>query len=297
MKSPLRRREALEGAVLILPWVLGFLLFTAGPILFSFYLSFTKYEVLTPPSFRGLANYRTMVADELFWQSLVVTAIYVVAAVPLGVIVGYGLALVLNQKVKGLSFWRTAFYMPAIIPSLAIAYLFAWMFNGDLGLINAGLGFFGIKGPGWFGSREWVLPAFILMHMWAAGGGLVLYLSALQSVPTALYDAAVVDGANALQKFWHVTLPMTSPVILFTFLTGLIGSFQVFTAAYAVTSGGPANASLFYVLYLYRNGWKYFKMGYAAALAWILFLILLALTLVTLRVSGRLVYYAGEEIS
>jgi multiple sugar transport system permease protein len=211
--------------------------------------------------------------------------------------VGYGLALVLNQKVKGLSFWRTAFYMPAIIPSLAIAYLFAWMFNGDLGLINAGLGFFGIKGPGWFGSREWVLPAFILMHMWAAGGGLVLYLSALQSVPTALYDAAVVDGANALQKFWHVTLPMTSPVILFTFLTGLIGSFQVFTAAYAVTSGGPANASLFYVLYLYRNGWKYFKMGYAAALAWILFLILLALTLVTLRVSGRLVYYAGEEIS
>jgi multiple sugar transport system permease protein len=297
MRSPLRRREALEGALCILPWALGFLLFTAGPILFSLYLSFTKYEVLTPPSFIGIDNYKTMVADELFWQSLVVTAIYVVGAVPLGVIVGYVLALVLNQKVAGLSFWRTAFYMPAIIPSLAIAYLFAWMFNGELGLINAGLGFFGIKGPGWFGSREWVLPAFILMHMWAAGGGLVLYLSALQSVPTALYDAAVVDGANSLQKFWHVTLPMTSPVILFTFLTGLIGSFQVFTAAYAVTQGGPANGSLFYVLYLYRNGWNYFKMGYAAALAWILFIILLALTLVTLRVSGRLVYYAGEEIS
>jgi multiple sugar transport system permease protein len=211
--------------------------------------------------------------------------------VPTGVVAGYALALLLNQKVRGLSVWRTAFYMPAVVPGLAAAYLFAWMFNSDIGLINGALRMIGIQGPQWFGSREWVLPAFMLMHIWAAGGGLILYLAALQGVPTTLYDAAVVDGANAWQKFWNVTLPLTSPVVFFVFLTGMIGSFQVFTAGYIVTGGGPANASLFYVLYLYRSGWQHFEMGYAASLAWVLFLIIMLLTLLSLRASQRMVYY------
>ncbi len=284
-------RNIIDGYICILPWIIGFLGFTAGPIVFSLWVSFNHYDVLSPPKFAGIDNYINMVNDELFWQALKVTTIYVLGAVPTGVVAGYALALLLNQKVIGLSVWRTAFYMPAVVPGLAAAYLFAWMFNSDIGLINGALRMIGIQGPQWFGSREWVLPAFMLMHIWAAGGGLILYLAALQGVPTTLYDAAVVDGANAWQKFWNVTLPLTSPVVFFVFLTGMIGSFQVFTAGYIVTGGGPANASLFYVLYLYRSGWQHFEMGYAASLAWVLFLIIMLLTLLSLRVSQRMVYY------
>jgi multiple sugar transport system permease protein len=289
--SPQTLRNVIDGYICILPWIIGFLGFTAGPIVFSLWVSFNHYDVLSPPKFAGIDNYINMVNDELFWQSLKVTTIYVLGAVPTGVVAGYALALLLNQKVRGLSVWRTAFYMPAVVPGLAAAYLFAWMFNSDIGLINGALRMIGIQGPQWFGSREWVLPAFMLMHIWAAGGGLILYLAALQGVPTTLYDAAVVDGANAWQKFWNVTLPLTSPVVFFVFLTGMIGSFQVFTAGYIVTGGGPANASLFYVLYLYRSGWQHFEMGYAASLAWVLFLIIMLLTLLSLRVSQRMVYY------
>jgi multiple sugar transport system permease protein len=289
--SPQTLRNVIDGYICILPWIIGFVGFTAGPIVFSLWVSFNHYDVLSPPKFAGIDNYINMVNDELFWQSLKVTTIYVLGAVPTGVVAGYALALLLNQKVIGLSVWRTAFYMPAVVPGLAAAYLFAWMFNSDIGLINGALRMIGIQGPQWFGSREWVLPAFMLMHIWAAGGGLILYLAALQGVPTTLYDAAVVDGANAWQKFWNVTLPLTSPVVFFVFLTGMIGSFQVFTAGYIVTGGGPANASLFYVLYLYRSGWQHFEMGYAASLAWVLFLIIMLLTLLSLRVSQRMVYY------
>jgi multiple sugar transport system permease protein len=295
-RSPLARREALEGLACLLPWIIGFIAFTAGPLLFSTYISFTDYPILKGPRWVGLENYRTMVSDDLFWKSLRVTAIYTLMAVPLGVCVGYGMALLLNQKIAGLSFWRTAYYVPAVVPAVAAAYLWAWMFNPDFGVINGLLVAVGLEPPKWFGSEQWVLPAFIIMNLWAAGGGLVLYLAAMQGVPTSLYDAAKVDGANAWHRLRHVTLPMTSPVILFTFLTGLIGSFQVFTAGFLITNGGPNNASLFYVLYLYRVGWKYFKMGYASALAWVLFAIIMVLTLITLRASGRLVYYeSGEE--
>lgn len=289
--SPQALRDIRDGYICILPWIIGFLGFTAGPIVFSLWVSFNEYDVLSPPKFTGIDNYIDMVNDELFWQALKVTTIYVLGAVPIGVVAGYALALLLNQKVTGLSVWRTAFYMPAVVPGLATAYLFAWMFNSDIGLINGALRVIGIQGPQWFGSREWVLPAFMLMHIWAAGGGLILYLAALQGVPTTLYDAAVVDGANAWHKFWNVTLPMTSPVVFFVFLTGMIASFQVFTAGYIVTGGGPANASLFYVLYLYRSGWQHFEMGYAASLAWVLFLIIMLLTLLSLRASQRMVYY------
>jgi len=295
-QSPLARKEALEGLLGLLPWFLGFIAFTAGPLLFSTYISFTDFPILKGPRWVGLENYQSMVTDDLFWKSLRVTAVYTLMAVPIGVIIGYAMALLLNQKIFGLAFWRTAYYVPAVVPAVAASYLWAWMFNPDFGVINGLLARIGVAGPKWFGSEQWVLPAFIIMNLWGAGGGLVLYLAAMQGVPTTLYDAAKVDGANAWQRLWHITLPMTSPVILFTFLTGLIGSVQVFTAGFLITDGGPNNASLFYVLYLYRVGWKYFKMGYASALGWVLFVIILALTIITLRVSGRLVYYeSGEE--
>ncbi len=294
-RSHLRRQEVLVAYLFILPWIIGFLVFTAGPILVSFALSFTHYKIITPATVVGLDNYTAMIRDRNFWQSLRVTTIYTFGSVPLNVALGYLLALMLNQKIKGLSFWRTTFFMPSIVPILAVSYLFAWIFNPNIGLVNGLLRQVGIHGPQWFSSREWVIPTFIIMSLWGVGGGMVLYLAALQGVPTALYDAAKADGANAWRRFYHVTLPMTSPVIFFNFLMGLIGSFQVFASAFFVTSGGPANASLFYVLYLFRNGWEYFRMGYASALAWVLFLIIMGATLVTFKLSGRLVYYETSE--
>lgn len=294
-QSPQTRKEALEGLVCLLPWIIGFLAFTAGPLIYSGYISLTDYPILQEPKWVGLENFQSMFSDDLFWKSLRVTALYTLVAVPGGVIIGYSIALLLNQQIFGLSFWRTAYYVPAVVPAVATAYLWAWMFNPDFGIINGFLLRLGVEPPKWFGSEEWVLPAFIIMSLWGAGGGLVLYLAALQGVPTSLYDAAKVDGANAWHRLRHVTLPMTSPVILFTFLTGLIGSFQVFTAGFLITNGGPNNASLFYVLYLYRVGWRYFKMGYASALGWVLFAIIMVLTLITLRASGRLVYYESSD--
>ncbi len=292
--SPLRLREAVEAYVLLTPMILGLLLFTIGPILYSFYLSFTEYEILSPPVFIGLRNYLSMASDDLFWTSLKVTTIYTAAAVPLGVITGYLLALLLNQRVAGLSVWRMIFYVPSVVPALASAYLFLWLFNSEMGLVNAGLRAIGIVGPKWFASREWVLPSYLLMGLWGAGGGMILYLAALQGVPTELYEAAMLDGAGAWRKFVHVTIPMTSPVIFFTTLMGIIGTFQIFTAGYVMTGGGPGNASLFYCLNLYRQAWGAQHMGYGAALAWVLFVIIMTLTVITMRVSGRLVYYGGE---
>ena len=292
----LQHQEEWVAYLCVLPWIIGFLAFTGGPILASLALSFTKYPILKAPSFVGIENYKTMfLTDDLVLHSLKVTAIYTGAAVPLSVVMGYLLAMLLNQRVRGLSFWRTAFYMPSIVPVVSSAYLFAWLLNPQLGLVNTFLSYLGIKGPMWFGSKEWALPAFILMSLWGVGGTMILYLAALQGVPTALYDAAKVDGCNAWQTFWNVTLPMTSPVILFTFLTSVIGSFQIFSAGYIITGGGPGNATLFYILHLYRNGWQYGRMGYASAMAWILFLILMALTALTFRVSGSVVYYGGAE--
>jgi multiple sugar transport system permease protein len=279
----------------LLPWILGFLGFTLYPVVASAYYSLTDYPILHQPVWVGLANYATMLADDLFWKSLNVTVIYTIVAVPLGVVVGYAMAVLLNQSIRGLAGWRTIYYLPSIVPVVASAYLWAWIFNPDFGIINGFLVNLGLHGPEWFGSEQWVLPAFVVMSLWGAGGGLVLYLAALQGVPTTLYDAANVDGANAWDRLIHVTIPITSPVILFTFLTGVIGTFQIFTSGYIITNGGPNNASLFYVLYLFRNGWEYFKMGYASALAWVLLVIMLALTALVLLGSRWLVYYESDE--
>ena len=238
--SRLRLREAIDGYICIAPWVLGFLVFTAFPIVASFGLSFSRYTILDPPHFIGLDNYGKMLnGDPLFWQSLKVTMIYTIILVPLGTIGGYILALLLNQAVKGVGFFRTVFYLPVVTPAIATSFLFAWMLNPEIGLVNNFLASIDIEGPQWFASRQWVIPSFIIMSLWGLGGNMILYLAGLQGVPTVLYEAAMLDGAGAWAKFRNVTLPMTSPVIFFTFLTGMIGTFQVFTGAYVITSGRP----------------------------------------------------------
>lgn len=292
--SAAQRREEIEAYLFLTPWILGFLFFTIGPIIASGYLAMTDYAILQPPKFIGLSNFRRMFfGDDLFWQALKVTAIYTVVSVPLGVTLGYAVALLLNQNVRGLSVFRTIFYMPSVVSGVAVAIMWIWVFHPDMGIVNNFLYQLGIKGPRWFSDPDWALWTFILTSLWGIGGGMVIYLAGLQGVPTQLYEAAELDGAGSWRKFIHVTLPMTSPVIFFNLLMGMIGSWQVFTSGYVITGGGPANATLFYVLYLYRNGWQYFKMGYASALAWVLFFIVLALTVIVFRTSGRWVYYEG----
>jgi multiple sugar transport system permease protein len=291
----MRQREEVEAYLFLTPWILGFLIFILGPLLAAIYLSLTDYAILKPPQFIGLVNFRNMFTlDDLFWQSLRVTAAYTFLSVPLGVSAGYALALLLNQNVKGLSVWRTIFYMPAVVSGVAVAVMWLWVFHPDMGIVNNLLRSLGVEGPRWFGSPDWALPTFILISLWGIGGGMVIYLAGLQGVPTHLYEAAELDGAGSWQRFINVTLPMTSPVIFFNVLMGIIGSWQVFTTAYVITNGGPANATLFFVLYLYRQGWQYFRMGYASALAWVLFFIIMAFTVVVFRTSGW-VYYEGQE--
>jgi len=289
------RREVGIAYVCLLPWLIGLIGFTAYPLIKAAYFSFTNYLVLDQPKWTGLDNYRTLLHDALFWKSLRVTTIFTVVAVPGCVIIGYAIALLLNQKVRFMRTWRTLFFLPSLVPAIASAFLWAWIFNGQYGLVNGLLKRIGVDGPQWFGSQEWVLPAFIIMTLWTAGAGMILYLAALQQVPQSLYDAATVDGANAWQRLVHITLPMTSPVILFTLITGMISSFQIFTAGYIITEGGPNNASLFYILYLYRTGWQAFQLGYASTLAWVLVLIIGGLTAIILLASRRFVYYQFRD--
>jgi multiple sugar transport system permease protein len=278
----------------IAPWLIGFFLWTAGPMAYSVYLSFTKYEILTPPKWIGAKNYVNLIKDPLFWQSLKVTTVYTFVGLPLGLAGSLAVAVLLNQKVPGMSGWRTIYYIPAVVSGVPVAVLWRWLFNPEFGIINWMLmQFFGIHGPMWLYSKTWVLPAFILMSMWGIGGGMVIYLGALQNVPTEIYEASMLDGAGAWRKFVSVTLPMISPVIFFNLVTGIIGSFQVFTSSYVMTAGGPSNASLFYLLYLYRNAWQYLKMGYASGLAWVLFAIIMVFTVISFRSAGGWVYYEG----
>jgi multiple sugar transport system permease protein len=291
----LRRREELDAFLFLLPWIAGFLLFELIPIIASGVLAFTNYSLLKPPDFVGLRNFQHMLLDDdLFWQSLKVTAIFVLISVPLQVVLGYGVALLLNQKVRGLSIFRTIYYMPSVVSGVAVAMMWIWVFQPEMGIVNTFLLKFGIHGPRWLTDPHWALFTLIFTTLWGIGGGMLVYLAGLQSVPTHLYEAAKLDGAGKLQEFIHITLPMTSPVIFFSLLIGMIGSWQVFTSGYVMTAGGPANSTLFYVLYLYRNGWQYFKMGYASALAWVLVVIILLLTLIVFRTSGRWVYYEGQ---
>ena len=292
--SALERREEVGFYLFISPWLIGFLAFTLGPMVASFVISFMKYDVLTPPSFIGLQNYAIMfTTDPLFWQALRVTTIYTAGAVPLGMVAALFVAILMNQPIRGIYVFRTIYYLPSIITGVPAALLWMWILNPTVGVLNYLLSFVGIKGPAWLFDERWVLPALIMMSLWGIGGSMIIYLASLQSVPQHLYEAAEIDGAGVWARFWHVTIPMISPVIFFNLVMSIIGSFQVFTSAFVMTQGGPANASLFYVLYLYRNAFSYFKMGYASALAWVLFGIILILSLLVIKSSPAWVYYEG----
>jgi len=290
-------REAIWGYVFVGPWIIGFLVFTLGPVVASFGLSFMDYELISAPTWRGLRNYGELLTrDRLFRLSLYNTLYYTLFSVPLGITVAFLLALLLNVQLPGMNLYRTVFYLPAVTAGVAVSLLWMWLFNSRFGLINFLLRWIGLPGPGWLVDPTWAKPAFILMSVWGVGGTVVIFLAGLQGVPRSLYEAAEIDGANTLQRFRHVTIPMMTPVIFFNMLVGIIGSFQVFTAAYVMTGGGPQYSTLFYVLYLFRQGFKLLRMGYAAAMAWILFIIIVVLTLIQLRLSTKWVYYEGELV-
>ena len=293
-RSGSRLRTHLWGYLFIAPWLFGFLVFTLGPFVASFYLGFTRWGLLDTPVFIGLRNYWDLVHDYLFIKSLINTAYYTAFHVPLSMLLAFLLALLLNQRIRGIPIYRTLFYLPSITASVATAILWVYLLQPD-GIVNAVLAHVGIAGPPWLADSFWAMPSLILISLWSIGGTMIIYLAGLQGVPQHLYEAAVIDGAGRWQKALHVTVPMMTPTILLTAILGVIGSFQVFDNAFIITAGGPANATLVYILLLYQNAFEYFKMGYAAAMAWVLFLIVLVVTLIQLRVARTWVYYESEQ--
>jgi len=293
--SKLRKRETIEGWAFIAPLLVGLVFFTAGPVLASLVISFCKYDIFSAPRFVGGRNYAELMTDPLFWQSLKVTAIYSFVSVPMGLGLGLAVAILMNQKVRGIAAFRTIYYLPAVVSGVAVALLWMWIFDPSYGLGNVVLRSLHLPGSQWLTSPKTSLLSLILMSFWGIGGGMVIYLAGLQSVPQHLYEAADLDGAGVLQKFWHVTIPMLTPVIFYNLIMGIIGSFQVFTQAFVMTNGGPVNSTLFYVLYLFRQAFNYYHMGYASAMAWVLFAIILGLTLAVFKSSAFWVYYVGER--
>ena len=289
-----RAREEIVGYLCIMPWLIGFLVFTAGAMVFSLGLTFFKTDLLSEFRFVGLDNYVKLAADPMFHKSLVITSYYTFVTVPLGLVVGMTIALGLNEKIPLQSLWRTFYYLPSVVSGIAVAILWRWVFNPDIGLLNQTLQLVGIAGPRWLYSEEWAMPAFIIMGLWGSGGGMLLYLGGLQGIPTVLYEAARIDGANKWKTFWRITLPMLSPTIFFNLVMSIIGSFQVFTQSLVMTNGGPNYATLTMMLYLYRKGFEQLHFGYSSAVAWVLFLIILGFTLLVIRSSSAWVYYEGE---
>jgi len=289
-------QETLWGLFFILPWIIGFIIFMLSPIVASFWLSLQKYEVITPPQWVGLGNYsKFLLEDPLFMKSLYNTFYYVLFSVPLGLAVALALALLLNLNLRGVSIFRSLFYLPVVTPVVATSLLWLWLFNPQFGILNYLLTRVGVPPIGWISDQVWSKPSLILMSLWTVGGTMVIFLAGLQGIPTHLYEAAQIDGANNWQRFLHVTLPMLSSVIFFNLVLGIIGSFQTFTQAYVMTGGGPVNSTLFYALYLYRNAFKLLQMGYASAMAWVLLVIILVLTWLQFRLGRSWVYYEGES--
>lgn len=285
------------------PWLIGFIVFLAIPIGMSFYFSLTDYPLLREPVFVGLKNYANLLwtpneqgglGDPVFYQSLRNTLYYAAMALPAGLLVALGLAILLNLRVGGQSVYRTIIFLPTVVPMVASAMLWMWLFNTKLGLINAGLRAFGIEGPGWLTEPQWAMPALVLMSLWGVGHTVIIYLAGLQDVPTELYEAAEIDGAGGWSRMLHVTLPCLSPVIFFNLIMGIIGTLQVFAIPYIMTGGGPARATYFFTMYLYDNAFQFLKFGYASAMAWIQFLLILALTGLAFWSSRRWVHYQGN---
>ncbi len=290
LKTP-RGRRTITGYLFISPFILGVLFWVLYPAIMAAWLTFQQWNLITPAKFVGLANFETMINDKLFWQALKVTSIYTFFSVPLGLIISFCMALLINTKVRGLAVFRTIYYLPTIMPAVASAVLWAWIFNTDFGLLNSILNYFGIPKIAWLQETRFALPALILMSLWSVGQSMIIFLAGLQGIDDIYYEAAKIDGAGRWHQMIHITIPMMSSVMFFNLVLGIIGSFQVFTAGYLITDGGPQNATLFYVLYLYRVGFQFLKMGYASALSWVLFFIILVLTLVIFKTVGKRVYY------
>lgn len=286
-----RRQEVLWGYICISPFLIGFTVFTVGPLIFSLYMSLEKYVAGLPPTFVGFYNYQYMLRDALFWQSLKVTVTYTVFVVPLGVIIGFLLALLMNQGVKGIGVWRTVYYMPSVVSGVAVSMMWLWLLNPDFGVVDNILHSLGIPGPGWLTTTTWALPSLILMSVWGAGGSMIIYLAGLQGVPKQLYEAAAIDGAGRWGSFLNVTIPLMTPIVFFELVMGIIGTFQVFINAFIMTDGGPAYSTLFYVLYMFQQGFEQFHLGLAAAMAWVLFAIVMVLTFLVFKSASLWVYY------
>jgi len=286
-----RKRQILTGYLFISPVILGYLIWVAGPMLVAIWLSLTEWDMLRPATFVGLSNYQQMLHDNLFWKSLVVTFYFTLISVPLSLALSFAVAMLVNVNVRGIALFRMLFYLPSIVPLVVNAVLWLWIFNSELGLLNAVLHWFGIPKVLWFQDSNWAMPALIIMSLWGIGGSMVIFLAGLQGIPQHLYEAAQIDGANYWQRFRNVTIPMMSPVIFFNLVIGLIGALQTFVPGYLMTQGGPQNSTLFYGLYIFRSAFRDFKMGYACAMAWVLFAIVLLLSVFVFRYLGRLVYY------
>lgn len=291
------KREAKWFYIFISPWMVGFLAFTLYPMVASAFYSFHNYNIVNL-DFIGLANYRELFTDQIFLKSLVVTGTYVLVSVPLTIVAALSVAVLLNQKIPFVSFWRTLYYLPSIISGVASALLWRWIFNGKFGIFNNILALIGIVGPDWFNGEKWAMPAYWIISLWGIGGSMVIYLAALQGVPTALYEAAEMDGASSLKKFFNITIPMISPVLLYTLITNMISSFQVFTMIYVISGGlgGPNYSTMVYVLYLFKNAFQWTRFGYASAIAWILFIIISVLTILMIKTISKKVHYveSGE---
>jgi multiple sugar transport system permease protein len=299
-RFPWRRHETRAAYLFLSPWIIGFLVFTAGPMVASLVLSLTDYDILSSPRFVGLANYRELASDPDVLRSLGNTVFYTALHVPLSMALALAVALLLVRLGRGSTFFRAVVYLPVMTPPVAIGALFLLLLNGQTGLINAALGLVGIDGPQWTTDPGWIKPGIVLMSLWTIGGSVVIFLAALREVPTQLYEASTVDGAGAWHRFRYVTLPMISPSLFFVLIVNTIGSLQMFAEVYAMyfgtgtTRSSTGDAALFYVVYLFQQAFQFLHMGYASAMAWLLFLVVLVITLIQVRVSRRFVYYEGE---
>jgi len=288
----LATREALAAYLFMLPSFLGFAIFLLVPMVLSAGISLYDWELLRPPVFIGLENYRDLFRDPLFVKVLVNTAYYAFGLVPLNIVISLGLALWLNTKLRGLTFYRLAFFLPVVTVTVAVSLIWKWMYEPRIGIVNAALGLFGISGPNWLGDPFWAMPALIILGLWKGFGyNMVLFLAGLQGIPSTLYEAAMIDGANAWQRFWKITLPLLSPAMFLAVVLTVISSFQIFDQAYVMTAGGPSNATNTIVLYIFQNGFLFFKMGYASAIAWALFAVIFTFTLIQMWLQRHWVQY------
>ncbi|MCJ7842254.1 sugar ABC transporter permease [Lederbergia sp. NSJ-179] len=293
-KIPGKRTEEKWFYLFISPWIIGFLCFILGPIVASFFLSFTDWDLFTPAKWVGLDNYKNLVQDKIFWKTVYNTFYFALISVPLTMILSLGMAYLLAHKMRGMSFFRTIFYLPALVPIVASSMIFKFILAPDNGVINHFLAFFGIEGPAWLLDPTWVKMSFVFLAIWGVGANMVLLLAAIQGVPEELYESADMDGASKFKKFIHITIPIISPVIFFNLIMGIIGSLQAFSQIYILTGGGPNNASNMMVPYLFSNAFEFYKMGYASSIAWVLFIIIIIFTVIVFKSSSMWVYYESE---